>query len=178
MQRWFATLDAFDPDNPPAWADGLDWWGRNDGLDKWHAYDIPGIHSKTPGLILGVVNTEHHIRGVWNITGAAPPSDVELLKFASDRAGTINQWNDSWFDRVAADGLIRINRRTGFSLDPISIAIDLLWLLSPLVAVDAWRHRHHWPSRVGDTTKCPKCRYDRSGLALDASCPECGHASF
>lgn len=174
VQRWFSTLDAFETDDPPAWADDLDWWGKDDGLDKWQAYDMPEIRRPVRGLILGVATTTHHMRGIWAITRAPMPADAELLALANARAGTVNQWNDSWSDRVAADGLVRINKRVDSFLNPVTLAVDLLWLLSPLVALDAWRHRRRWPSRVRDTAKCPKCRYDRAGLASDVRCPECG----
>jgi hypothetical protein len=32
------------------------------------------------------------------------------------------------------------------------------------------------PTRSAGLNLCPKCNYDRAGLAAGAKCPECGHA--
>jgi len=49
-------------------------------------------------------------------------------------------------------------------------------LLSAAITAVAWR-LDTLARRRADRTHCPRCRYDRSGLAAGAVCPECGTAA-
>jgi hypothetical protein len=64
------------------------------------------------------------------------------------------------------------------SVPRLSVAVPL-WALagiSLLVTLTAWR-LEALARRRSLIGLCPKCHYDRAGLAADAKCPECGSAS-
>ncbi len=71
-----------------------------------------------------------------------------------------------WFDRYNVKG-------------EWGIAIPM-WLLCMSLSFPtgvAWRLDTLAPRRRARLNLCPKCNYDRTGLAMGAVCPECGKAS-
>jgi hypothetical protein len=55
-----------------------------------------------------------------------------------------------------------------------------LWMpavLATLLSVVAWRFQVAHHVRAVSFGVCPKCDYDRAGIAADAKCPECGSAA-
>jgi hypothetical protein len=66
-----------------------------------------------------------------------------------------------WFYRAAPNWLVIVP--LWLPLAPTLLATAAAWRLDALA-----RRR----ARAG---LCPKCHYDRAGIAADAKCPECGH---
>lgn len=56
---------------------------------------------------------------------------------------------------------------------PVGIPLWALVVLAVLVAAGAWRLDVLARRRRG-VVSCPKCGYDRAGLAAGLACPECG----
>jgi hypothetical protein len=57
------------------------------------------------------------------------------------------------------------------SIDKRDFMLPLWMLWLPLAGFTAWRWR---ADRLPSPHACTKCGYDRSGIAADAKCPECG----
>lgn len=105
------------------------------------------------------------------ISSAAPITDDELLALARANA----DGSGSWFDLVAADGRLRGSLHTGWSVHPLGLAHDALWLLALIALADALVHHRRWLRRPRDPGLCPACGYPRLGLPA-GPCPECGAA--
>jgi hypothetical protein len=78
------------------------------------------------------------------------------------------------FVRVERPGILWLPSYSQFDTDFRILEIPL-WIPWVLVAAPtAWLW---WLDRRTPHSLCPKCRYDRTGLAPDAACPECGRAT-
>jgi hypothetical protein len=109
------------------------------------------------------------------VTARTPPIGVSL-----DRGALTLSHNDKW--EWGAGVFLRNGR--GFFLwwqaftwgtNGWTIGIPVWWLIVPSVGTFAFAWRlDTLARRRARLNLCPKCNYDRAGLAKDAVCPECG----
>jgi hypothetical protein len=180
-KRADGTILAYDPSttNPPAWT-------LEDIVpDLPHGQIAPGdlaasewtaveLSTRLPrGLVAPAFTVSRISRSIQPlvISAAAPVTDAELLALARANA----DGSGSWFDKVAADGMLRGSRLTDWSINPLALAHDVLWLLALVALIDALAHHRRWLRRPRNPALCTTCGYDRTGLTA-AVCPECGAA--
>lgn len=104
---------------------------------------------------------------------------IELGRYGVDKDRLSGWTNGVWLRRPSYTAFWKAERPFMWSLRPkvsrggfwTTVRVPLWPLLLPpaLVGIVVWRVRPR--RRLG---LCQNCGYDRSGLAVDAACPECG----
>jgi hypothetical protein len=102
-------------------------------------------------------------RGQVHISHNMPTAAPIPWGFRADRTDFDLRWLPRWFHSTELEAWM------------LGLPLWVPVIVTAAITTVAWR-REIVASRVARLNLCPKCNYDRAGIAKDAVCPECGCA--